>query len=106
MSLTIEEYLTQLKKPMKDRDAATVRDALSDAEEDLRNAMAGDDPSRLKDFIEEYSSPEEIAAAYEIMEERTPLGFVPARPRTDRNILFRFSVLSLILKPGVRFFMP
>ena len=90
MSLTIEEYLTQLKKLMKDRDAATVRDALSDAEEHLRNAMAGEDPSRLDGIIEEYGSPEEIAAAYKIMEEHTPLGFVPARPRTDRNFLVRF----------------
>ena len=90
MSLTIEEYLTQLKELMKDRDAAIVRDALSDAEEHLRNAMEGEDPSRLDIIIEEYGSPDEIAAAYEIMEERTPLGFIPARPKTDRNFLVRF----------------
>jgi uncharacterized membrane protein len=39
MENNIDGYLRQLKTEMKDCDRATVQDALSDAEEYLRNAM-------------------------------------------------------------------
>jgi len=90
MSQTIEEYLATLKELMKNCDAAIQRDALADAEEHLRSAMEGEDPSRLETVMEEYGSPEEIAAAYEIMEEKTTPGIASSRLKKDRNWLARF----------------
>ena len=37
---TIEEYLSQLKEELAGNDRATIQDALSDAEEYLRNARS------------------------------------------------------------------
>jgi hypothetical protein len=72
MSLTIENYLSQLKALMKDCDPATVRDAQADAEEYLRSAIAmeGQDSPSLDAIIEEYGTPEETAAAYQMMEKK------------------------------------
>ena len=39
MIKSIEEYLDALKAELKDSDAATVQDALADAEEHLRAAL-------------------------------------------------------------------
>ena len=90
MSQTIEEYLSDLKELMKGRDPATVRDALSDAEEYLRNAMEGQAPSAIESVIEEYGSPEETAAAYEIMEERSSPGIRLPRTKQDRSWVEKF----------------
>lgn len=79
MIKSIEEYLDQLKVELKNSDAATIQDALSDAEEHLRVAMANlkqDQPEMseeeaLGQVIEQYGLPEETASAYREVERLT-----------------------------------
>ena len=79
MIKSIEEYLDQLKVELKDGDAATVQDALADAEEHLRVALANlkqEQPEASEDdalgqVIEQYGSPEETASAYREVERLT-----------------------------------
>jgi hypothetical protein len=79
----IEQYLTELKKELAGSDRATVQDALSDAEEYLRTALANATKSKktaaeaktLEQIIEKYGTPQEIAAAYKDIESRTPPAF-------------------------------
>jgi hypothetical protein len=79
----IEQYLAELKKELSGSDRATIQDALSDAEEYLRNALnsaAGPDASQaevLAPIIEKYGAPAEVAAAYKEIESRTPPAFAP-----------------------------
>jgi hypothetical protein len=86
---SIEQYLSELKKALTGSDRATVQDALSDAEEYLRtalaNAMKGDVPvsetDALATIIEKYGTPEEIAAAYKAIESSTPPTFSRSEPK-------------------------
>ncbi|MCI0555943.1 MAG: sensor domain-containing protein [Anaerolineae bacterium] len=79
MIKSIEEYLEQLKTEMQGSDSATVQDALADAEEHLRAALAGlkekqpklSEEAALSQVIEQYGSPSETAAAYAEVERRT-----------------------------------
>lgn len=79
MIRSIEEYLELLKTELKDSDAATVQDALADAEEHLRAALASlrekqpqaSEEESLTQVIEQYGSPEETASAYKEVERRT-----------------------------------
>ena len=79
MTRSIEEYLDQLKAELKDSDAATLQDALSDAEEHLRNALANlkqeqpqaSEEEALNQIIEQYGDPSETASAYMEVERRT-----------------------------------
>jgi len=64
---TIEGYLAQLKAALAGADPALVQDALYDAEEYLRDAMAdngGDMTASFDAAVDAYGSPEEVAAAY------------------------------------------
>jgi uncharacterized membrane protein len=92
MSQSIENYLAQLKLLMKDCDPATVRDAQADAEEYLRSAIAieGENSPSLESIIEEYGSPEETAAAYQMMEKKMNPSLSLPQPKTDRSWLTRF----------------
>jgi hypothetical protein len=86
MIKSVEEYLRQLKKELAGCDRATIQDALSDAEEYLRNTLETALETRpdlaeadaLLPIIEKYGAPGEIAAAYKEIESRTPPAF--ARP--------------------------
>lgn len=86
MIKSVEEYLRQLRKELAGCDRATIQDALSDAEEYLRNTLelaleARPDLAEadaLLLIIEKYGAPGEIAAAYKEIESRTPPAF--ARP--------------------------
>jgi uncharacterized membrane protein len=79
MIKSIEEYLEQLKTEMRGSDLATIQDALSDAEEHLRAALAGlkekqpklSEEAALSQVIEQYGSPSETAAAYAEVERLT-----------------------------------
>jgi len=79
MIKSIEEYLEQLKTELRDSDIATIQDALADAEEHLRVALANlkqDQPEMseeeaLGQVIEHYGSPDEIASAYKEVERIT-----------------------------------
>jgi uncharacterized membrane protein len=79
MTKTIEDYLRQLKAELAGSDRATIQDALSDAEEYLRNARAGlnENNSGLSEedamirIVSGYGTPEEVAAAYKQIEVNT-----------------------------------
>ena len=79
MIKSIEEYLEQLKTELHGSDAATIQDALSDAEEHLRAALANQreaqpeisEQEALGQVIEHYGSPSETATAYAEVERRT-----------------------------------
>ena len=79
MIKSIEEYLDLLKIELQKSDAATIQDALSDAEEHLRAALANlrearpeiSEQDALGQVIEHYGSPSETASAYAEVERRT-----------------------------------
>jgi uncharacterized membrane protein len=79
MIKSIEEYLEQLKSEMQGSDSATIQDALADAEEHLRAALAAlkgkqpklKDEAALSQIIEQYGSPTETASAYAEVDRRT-----------------------------------
>lgn len=89
MISSVEEYLGQLKKEMVAADRAVIQDALSDAEEYLRNAMedarqktAGiSEADALPGIVAEYGGPEEVAAAYLKTETR----FMPRQAGARRS---------------------
>ena len=76
---SIEEYLDLLKAELNGSDAATIQDALADAEEHLRAAFTGlrekqpeiSEEEALRQVIEQYGSPDETASAYREVERRT-----------------------------------
>ena len=79
MIKSIEEYLDLLKVELMGSDAATIQDALADAEEHLRAASASlrekqpgiSEEEALGQVIEQYGSPDETASAYKEVERRT-----------------------------------
>src|SRR5688572_10660094 len=79
MIKSIEQYLDLLKAELSESDAATVQDALADAEEHLRAALANvreaqpelSKEEALARVIEQYGSPDETASAYREVERRT-----------------------------------
>jgi len=89
MIKSIEEYLDLLKTELQGSDAATVQDALADAEGHLRDALANlrekqplvSEEEALNYVIEQYGSPAETAAAYAEVERRT----VPQLARENQN---------------------
>lgn len=94
---SVDEYLAQLKKELEGNDAAVIQDALSDAEEYLRTALAnpGDGPNlseseALSSIIEKFGSPVEVAAGYKQMEIRAPAGLVRVSAQGRRSALVRF----------------
>ncbi len=80
---SIDQYLYQLRKEMSGCDRATIQDALSDAEEYLRNAVASAREARpgigeteaLPAAMQEYGTPAEIADAYRRVERRSSPSF-------------------------------
>jgi len=76
---SIEEYLDLLKAELHGSDAATIQDAVADAEEHLRVALTSlrekqpevPEEEALSQIIEQYGSPEETASAYKEVERRT-----------------------------------
>lgn len=96
MIKSIEEYLEQLKSEMQGSDSATVQDALADAEEHLRAALANllekqpdlKEAEALDQIIDPYGSPSETASAYAEVERRILPTFQPAIK--SHSILSRF----------------
>ncbi len=98
MIKSIEEYLDQLKAELKDSDAATIQDALADAEEHLRTAFATlkqDQPQMseeeaLGQVIEQYGLPDETASAYREVERRTLPGLARETTAQQTSAIRRF----------------
>jgi hypothetical protein len=97
MLKSVEEYLEQLKIEMQDSDAATIQDALADAEEHLRAALAGlhekqpevSEQEALNQVIEQYGSPAETASAYAEIERRTIPQLARENPKLE-SVFARF----------------
>jgi uncharacterized membrane protein len=98
MTKTVEEYLDTLKQELKGSDSATIQDALADAEEHLRTALASiresqsdlDEADALGQIIEQYGTPAETAAAYVEVERRTFPGLTSATVKKSGSPLGRF----------------
>ena len=98
MIKSVEEYLELLRAELKGSDAATIQDALADAEEHLRAALAGlreKEPGILEEealsrAIEEYGSPAETANAYMEVERRTAPGLGQAPSDRKDSAIRRF----------------
>lgn len=98
MIQSVEEYLDILKNELKGSDAATIQDALADAEEHLRAALTNlreQQPERpeedaLQQVIEQYGSPEETASAYKEVERRTLPGPTRKTSAQQDSALKRF----------------
>jgi hypothetical protein len=94
MIKSVEEYLRQLKKEMDGCDRATIQDALSDAEEYLRNTLETRpdlaEADALPSIIKKYGAPDEIATAYREIEVRVPTTLAPARHSNGKSFPARF----------------
>jgi uncharacterized membrane protein len=98
MVKSVDEYLSLLRKELAGSDAAVVQDALADAEEHLRTALAqavGGDPKTseaeaIPSIADKYGSPQEVAEAYRQMETRVPAGFGRSTHAAGRSIFSRF----------------
>ncbi len=95
----VEDYLAQLRKELAGCDPATIRDAESDAEEHLRNALEKarqsqptiTDADALPGIIEKYGGPEEVASAYRDFEKRAMPHLAPEKLQTNhQSFLSRF----------------
>lgn len=79
MIKSVEEYLDFLKVELNGSDAATIQDAVADAEEHLRAALSSlrekqpemPEEEALNQVIAQYGSPDETASAYKEVERRT-----------------------------------
>ena len=102
MIKSIEEYLDLLKTELQGSDAATMQDALSDAEEHLRAALASlrekqpelSEEAALNSVIEQYGSPSETASAYAEVERRTVPQFARENQQTESAVARFFSVYT------------
>ena len=102
MIKSIEEYLDQLKAGLKDSDSATIQDALADAEEHLRTALANfrsDQPQASEDealgqVIEQYGLPDEIAPAYKEVERLTRPTLVRENQRSESMLVRFFAIYA------------
>jgi uncharacterized membrane protein len=89
MIKSVEDYLDLLKTELQGSDAATIQDALADAEEHLRAALTNlrekqpdmPEAAALNQVVEQYGSPSETASAYMEVERRT----VPQLARGNVN---------------------
>lgn len=102
MIKSIEEYLDQLKTEMRNSDAATVQDALADAEGHLRDALANlrekqpelSEEAALNQVIEQYGTPSETAYAYAEVERRTVPQLVQENPMPKSALGYFFGVYT------------
>ncbi len=98
MIKSIDEYLNALKSALAGSDNATIQDALADAEEHLRTAIESGlsesdkvlEEDILAEVIEKYGTPDEIAAAYEDMEEKIYPPLTRKKLVKERSAFSRF----------------
>jgi len=90
--------LDELRKELIGSDPALVQDALSDAEEHIRNAVGEalekspgmSEEDALQAQAAKYGSPPEIAAAYKEIESRMPPAFAAQKQKFARSIWAKF----------------
>jgi hypothetical protein len=105
---SIESYLKQLKREMRDCDPALIQDALADSEEHLRTALAAsrasapDTPEQdiLAEVVTRYGNPAEVAAAFAETEARRD-AFASPFPdvREEREKSSRVRFFSVVAEP-------
>lgn len=97
---TIEAYLIELRAALAGADPALVQDAVYDAEEYLRSAVAegGATPESIAQAIEAYGTPAEIAAAYRETERTVTAALRRPVPAKSANPFARF--FGVIADPG------
>lgn len=100
MPETIEAYLIELKAALSGADPAVVQDAVYDAEEYLRSAVAetGGTPEAIAAAIDAYGSPAEIAQAYRDTERTVVAALRRPTPVRSANPFVRF--FGVIADPG------
>jgi uncharacterized membrane protein len=88
----IEQYLESLRGELAGEDPALVQDALYDAEEFLRDEVAGaEDPAAAYEAaVAAYGSPHEIAEAYREAEITVQRVMAPPAPQVRRSLIGRF----------------
>jgi hypothetical protein len=98
MIKSVEDYLDVLKKELQGSDTATIQDALADAEEHLRAALASlreeqpkmSEEEALNKVIEQYGSPDETSSAYKEVERRTLPGLAREISHQQDSVFKRF----------------
>lgn len=93
MADTIEGYLAELRSALAGADPALVQDALYDAEEYLRSALAEVEPTphAVAEAIEAYGAPAEVAQAYRDAEITVAAALrAPAPAVRQGSVLARF----------------
>ena len=94
----IRSYLESLRKELAGCDPATIQDALDDAEDHLRTAVARartTDPNAPEGgtwqrAIDRYGSPAEVAEGYREYETLAPPGIVPSMEPENGSLISRF----------------
>ena len=94
----IDSYLQQLRKELANCDRATIQDALSDAEEYLRNAvdiLKASKPDLADEIVfasvmQEYGTPAEIADAYRKIEAHSSTSLAVRTQKANRPFVSRF----------------
>jgi uncharacterized membrane protein len=102
MIKSVEEYLEALRNELKSSDAATIQDALADAEEHLRAAWTNvrekqpelSEQEALTEIIEQYGLPAETASAYAEVERRTVPQLERESPKPESALAEFFSVYA------------
>ena len=104
---SVEEYLEQLKNNLTGCDAATVQDALADAEEYLRNGLDAarsanpvvEEDAALSAVVEEFGTPEEFAADYKKIEARLQPSIKPAFTPAGKTSVF-YKIFGIFADPA------
>jgi uncharacterized membrane protein len=102
---SVEGYLQQLKRELSGCDRATIQDALSDAEEYLRNALENQPETQPRvsadsifpSIVEEYGTPSEIAEAYRKIEAHSSPALTTSTRRSEPSFISRF--LGVVIDP-------
>jgi hypothetical protein len=92
LASSVEGYLAELRSALAGADPALVQDALYDAEDFLRSAIAehGNTPDGFAVAVDAYGTPDEIAAAYRDAEATAAVVLRPPARREARTWYGRF----------------
>lgn len=96
MASTVEGYLADLRKALAGTDPAVVQDAVYDAEEYLRSAVAESDgtpagiEAAIASAVEAFGAPEEVANAYRTAERTVARALRKPAPAPANTVLGRF----------------
>ncbi len=109
MDRTVEGYLAELRLHLAGADPAVVQDAVYDAEEYLRSALAeqGSDEETFDRVVEAYGAPDEVATAYMETERTVAQALRPAVPGKPRRSALA-AVFGVVADPnawGALFYM-